>query len=144
MEALAPSLKCILEIQGSLKGGCGVKTALWNYVRRNDDSFSQQVFEWLRLKEQGGPAKEYRDGVASVYRKTLLSIFDMGLEGLPIIERLEEIEGELLKVSRSELDQYIKRLPFLSLLPLLCFQLPALLLIVLSPVLDELFRGLNS
>lgn len=144
MEALAPSLNCVLQVTTFLEGGLGVKSALLNYIRGNRDSFSQQVSKWLRLREQGGMAKEYKDDIDSVYRKTLLSIFDMGLEGLPILDRLKELEIELTKVGRSEMDEYIRRLPLISLFPLLFLQLPGLLIIVLCPVLDELLVRLNS
>ena len=144
MEALAPSLNCILQVTASLEGGLGVKPALLNYIRKNKDPFSQQVSEWLRLKEQGGATKEYKNDIDSAYRRTLLSVFGMGLEGLPILDRLKELEVELVKVGRSELDTYIRRLPLVSLFPLLFLQLPALLLIILHPVLEELLLGLNS
>lgn len=144
METLAPPLNCVLQIIASLERGLGVKSALLNYIQKNKDSFSRQVSEWLKLKEQGGLAKEYKNDISSVHRRTLLSVFDMGLEGLPILDHLKELEVELLKIGRSELDIYIKRLPIISLFPLLFLQLPALLIIILCPVLDELLVGLSS
>ncbi len=144
MEALAPPLNCVLEMRVFLGQGLGVGSSLLRYIQRNDDSFSQQVAEWLRLREQGGQAHEYRHSLRSIYRKTLLSIFDMGLEGAPILEHMKKMENELMKVGQSELDEYIRRLPLISLLPLLFLQLPALLIIVLYPMLNELLKGLAS
>lgn len=144
MEALAPPLNCVLQIIISLEGGMGNKAALLHYIQRNQDSFSKEVAEWLHLREQGGAFKEYRDAMDSIYRKTLLSIFNMGLEGHPILNSLKDVEVELIKVGRSEMDEYIRKLPIISLFPLLFLQFPALLILILYPLLNELIQGLNS
>ena len=144
METLAPPLNCVLQIIISLEEGLGTQAALLNYIQQNKDSFAREVSEWLRLREQGGMSKEYRDEIHSIYRKTLLSIFNMGLEGLPILNSLKNLETELLKIGQSEIDEYIRKLPIISLIPLLLLQLPALLILILYPLLNELLTGLNS
>ena len=138
MDYLAPPLKALLTVQLKIKGGLSVRSAIQSYVRDYTDCpFAKQVELWLFCQQTG---HHFNDNQLSkkVYRKSLLAIFDRGLKGEPILQTLQEFQEELKEISLQNLDQQIQKLPFLTLIPLFLFQVPAFLLLLLAPLLLDL------
>jgi hypothetical protein len=63
---------------------------------------------------------------------------ERGCNGQPVIEYLEGLEKEIDFASHAELDLHISTLQFKALIPLLLFQFPAYLVLLLGPLLREL------
>ncbi len=138
MDYLAPPLKALLTVQLKIKSGLSVRSAIQSYVRDHlDCPFAKQVELWLFCHQTG---HHFDDSKLSkkIYRKSLLDIFDRGLKGEPILQILQEFEEELKEISLQNLDQQIQKLPFLTLIPLFLFQVPAFLLLLLAPLLLDL------
>ena len=138
MEYLAPPLNAVLQIQVKIKNGLSVRSAIKSYIQEcSDCSFAAQVNLWLFCLETGkhfnAPELEKKH-----YRKILLDILHRGLKGEPILCVLQEFEEELKKVALQDLEEQIQKLPFLSLIPLFLFQVPAFFLLLLAPLLLEL------
>ena len=68
----------------------------------------------------------------------------MGLTGLPIREVIIQLERELREECLRELDLAYRQMPFKALIPLLFFQFPALLLLVLGPIVKEFVFGIGN
>lgn len=143
MEGLAPPLKCLLEVKLDLLNGESLKSSLLRYIKNHSDEFSFLVQIWMFHYEQGKSFQAHMEKVKSPYRRILIEVFELGIEGQPILKRLEELKLEMMEACQSEIDLYLSRLPFLSLFPLFFFQFPAFLLLMLGPVILELVQSLK-
>ena len=143
MEGLAPPLRCLLEVKLDLSSGESLKTSLLRYLKQHSDEFSCLVQLWLFYYEQGKSFTKELEKIKSPYRRVLIEVFELGLEGQPILKRLEELKEEMMEACRVEIDFYLNRLPFLSLFPLFFLQLPAFLLLMLGPLVIELVHSLE-
>ena len=144
MDYLAPPLNAVLQIQLRIKSGSSVHSAIQAYVRDFPECpFAVQTGLWLFYIKSG---KNFTEAIIikKSYRKTLLDILYRGLNGEPILDILQEFEAELKTAALHDLEQQILKLPFLSLIPLFLFQVPAFFLLLLAPLLLELQTSLNS
>ncbi len=140
MEYLAPPLNALLQVQLKIKAGLSVRSAIEAYVKNFPDCpFAKQVVTWL-FCWQTGQTFNMPELSKKIYRKTVLNIFARGLKGEPILQILEEFQKELKEISIQQLDQQIQKLPFVTLIPLFVFQVPAFLLLLLAPLLLDLSR----
>ena len=131
MDCLAPPLNAVLHIQLQIKNGLSVRSAIQSYVKNFPEcSFSAQVGLWLFCLSTG---KSFPLPVNKSYRNTLLNILHRGLKGAPILCLLQELEEELKIVTLQDLERQIQTLPFISLVPLFLFQVPAVFLLLLAP-----------
>lgn len=137
MENLAPPLEFVLHLRFSLEKGESLKTALKEYVERNQPHcpWVQALNRWMIYKEIGKSTQELILGLRSPHRKAVLEVLEAGFRGEPIYPIICQLEEELIEVSQSELEKFIAVLPFKALIPLLLFQFPAFLLLLLGPLL---------
>ena len=143
MDYLAPPLNAVLQIQLRIKNGSSVHSAIHAYVKDFPECpFAIQIGLWLFYVKTGKSFKE-PTVIKNSYRKTLLDILYRGLNGEPILDILQEFESELKTAALQDLEQQIQKLPFLSLIPLFLFQVPAFFLLLLAPLLLELQASLN-
>ena len=143
MDYLAPPLNATLQIQLKIKSGLSVRSAIKAYVRDfSECPFAMQMGLWLFCLETG---KHFIQSALTKksYRKILLDILYQGLKGEPILGILQEFEMELKQVALQDLEQQIQKLPFISLIPLFLFQVPAFFLLLLAPLILELQASLN-
>lgn len=138
MEYLAPPLKMLLHVQLKIKSGISVQSAIQSYVQDNlDCPLAKQTEFWL-FCHQTGKTFNTKELSKKIYRRALIDIFERGLKGEPILSILQEFQEELKDISKQNLDQQIQKLPFLTLIPLFVFQVPAFLLLLLGPILLNL------
>ncbi len=143
MDCLAPPLNALLQIQMNIKNGLSVRSAIHLYLKNQPDSaFASSLRQWLFCRETG---KTFTDLslTKKPYRKTLLDILERGLKGEPILGLLQDLEEELKTIALEDLEQQIQTLPFISLIPLFLFQVPAFFLLLLAPLLLELQASFN-
>lgn len=141
MDCLAPPLNAVLQIQLKIKNGFSVRSAIQIYTKDFADSdFAKQLSLWLFFREAG---KSFfpPDWSKKSYRKIFLEILDRGLKGEPVLCILQELEEELKRACLQDLEQQIQKLPFVCLIPLFLFQVPAFFLLLLAPLLLELKAG---
>ena len=144
MDYLAPPLNAVLQIQLRIKNGSSVHFAIQAYVKDFPECpLAIQIGLWLFYVKTG---KSFKESILikKSYRKALLDILYKGLNGEPILDILQEFELELKTAALQDLEQQIQKLPFLSLIPLFLFQVPAFFLLLLAPLLLELQISLNS
>ena len=136
MDYLAPPLNALLCLQLNIQNGLSVQSAIKSYLHDFPDCpFAQQVGLWLFCVQTGKPFKK-KD--LTSHRRMLLDILARGLKGQPILGVLKELEEELKESALRDLEDQIQKLPFICLIPLFLFQVPAFFLLLLAPLLLEL------
>lgn len=137
MENLAPPLEFVLHLRFSLEKGESLKTSLKKYLQKSSSQceWALLLAKWVAFKEIGKSTATMGTETKSIYRRALLDLLEAGFRGEPIYQMVCQVEDELVEASQSEMSRYISTLPFKSLIPLLLFQFPAFLLLLLGPLL---------
>ncbi len=144
MENINPALALLLAVRRNLEKGQSVKSGIHHYLKANTDVFAREVTTWYGLCQQGLPTDELLARQISPYRRTLLITLERGLRGEPIYTYLITLEEEIIGACEVSLAETLGRLPFILLIPLLLFQLPAFLALLFGPLLRQFFEALGS
>ena len=143
MVSLAPPLQAVLEIRLHIESGQSVSQAIKTYIQSTlEDPFAKELGLWLFAEETGRFFNTQT--LKSIYRKHLIDILKRGLRGEPVLKILEEYEKDLIEICKEDLEKHLQKLPFISLIPLLLFEFPALLIILIGPLLLNLLSVLQS
>lgn len=143
MVSLASPLQATLEIRLHIENGQSVSQAIKTYIQSApEDPFAKELGLWLFAEETGGSFNTKT--LKSVHRKHLMDILKRGLRGEPVLEILEDYEKDLVEICKEDLDKHLQKLPFIALIPLLLFELPALLILLIGPLLLNLLSALQS
>ena len=143
MVYIAPPLKAVLEIKLEIENGSSIAESIRIFYKKNPgDFFAKELQVWLSKKEAGQnwSSKTF----AKIYRKTLLDLLDRGLKGEPILERLQSLEEDLCLAAKEDLQKHLQKLPFISLIPLMIFEFPAFLLLLIGPLVLNLVSLLQG
>jgi hypothetical protein len=141
MEFLAPPLQATLQIRLHINNGLSVRSAVREYLMTHSDSFAQDLAIWLHGYEQ---QSQERVLAKSVLQQQLLQTLERGFSGEPIQELLRLLEKEMIDISREDLNAHIERLPSVMLVPMILFQLPSFMLILIGPIISQLFMTLGG
>lgn len=137
MEALAPPLEFIVQVRFGLESGHSVRKSCFLAIERTTNKKWRKTLElWTNLIELGLPTEPAKKGI-SLFRKQCLDLMEQGFKGRSIYEPLCLLEKELIESADAEMEQYVATLPIKSLIPLLFFQFPAFLALLLGPFLME-------
>jgi hypothetical protein len=68
-------------------------------------------------------------------RRQCLETLQQGLRGESIYQQICSLEEEVLEATKLEIEEFVSLLPMKSLIPLLFFQFPAFLALLLGPFL---------
>jgi len=143
MEDLSPPLLTVArELRWRISSGKSMKEALHLYLESATSRFAQSLREWWALRSQGRSDSETR--FPTHLQKGLITLIERGCAGQPTLEQLLALEKEIESAAEAELELFVATLPFKVLLPLLFFQFPAYLLLLLGPVLRELGRQMGG
>lgn len=143
MVDINPGLQLLVEIKTSLENGMSVRTALNKYLNQEADEFRRTVRRWQNLCESKRPTQDFLKNVHSPYRRTLFEVLEAGLNGQPIYESLNQLESEYADACYDEIERALKRIPFLTMIPLLLFMFPAFLLLLLGPIVSQLIKEMS-
>lgn len=140
MESLAPTLQLCIEVRMLVERG----ESIYIGTRRLLEQIPLDVrYDLIRLffqfDQDRGLAKNFE--TKSVYRKEVLRIIWAGLSGEPIAGRLKEVELEIQGACEEEIETFVSRLPIRAMLPVLLMQFPAFLILVFSPIVEEITRS---
>ncbi len=135
MEDLTPPLlHAIREVRWHLSSGKGMREAFPRYLDDAQDALARELRGKWVMKLQGGAQVPLR----SHFAQSFWDLIERGLAGQPAFEALGILECEVEKAAERELDAHLASLPFKVLIPLLIFQFPAYLMLLLGPILREL------
>ncbi len=145
MEGLTPPLlHALREVKWLLSSGKPMKEAFQNYLERTHDPLAGLLREYWILKWQSGRMQTQPKPLPTYYQKAFWNLVERGCAGQPTLDALTELETEVTMACELELDEHLATLPFKVLIPLLLFQFPAYLLLLLGPLLRELGRQLGG
>ncbi len=138
MENIAPPLELLMEVRFGLEKGLSLRKTLQAYIEMQPaDSWRQQIGLWLQFLEMGRPPQEIL-GQMTFVRRQCLEVIEMGLRGEPIYPQICALEEEVYETAKLEIEEFVAVLPIKSLVPLLFFQFPAFLALLIGPFLTSL------
>lgn len=144
MEDLIPPLsRALSDVRWSISSGKSMKDSFQSYLERAHDPLASIFREHWVLKWQSHHRRAPRP-FNSHYQRAFWNLVERGCAGQPTLEALTALEAEVEAAARAELEDHIATLPFKVLIPLLLFQFPAYLLLLLGPLLRELERQLGG
>ncbi len=137
MENIAPSLILIWDVKRSLEKGQSVAAGVKAYLARplNDD-FRLQIERWWL--SQNNTQIVFVAHSLSLHRRHLVELLEMGLNGHGVLATLQELETEFILSCEGEIEEHVRLLPLVSLVPLMLFIFPSLVILLVSPLLKLL------
>jgi hypothetical protein len=145
MEILVPPLlTAVREVRWMMNSGSSMKEAFRAYLDTHSDPLATELREHWTLKWQAHPRSRSGKAFHSSYKRAFWELVERGCAGQPVLDALTALEDEVEQAAQAELDLHIATLPFKVLLPLLLFQFPAHLILLLGPLLRELNRQLGG
>ncbi len=125
-------VKRAIETQKSLQIG------LQTFAKRSlKDEFALK-FQTMLISEPQVSQKHPLCTKMTVYQKNLIMLIAQGVAGLGIYPALLRLEKELLTICEDDVEKHTQLLPLKLQIPLLGFIFPALMMILLIPVINML------
>ncbi len=141
MEGLAPFLLFVLEFEWGLRCGYSVAQSWQQAMNRvHDRALWQELNQWWQFWQQN---LTQAPKISLRHRRVFFDLVSKGLAGSPIYERLQSFRADLLDSCWSELEDFLQALPFRSGLILLLFQFPAMLALLLGPMILSMLEALK-
>lgn len=145
MEKLSPTLACLLELRATLEAGEPVRLGLARFFKRESSDFSRSLFRWTQALDRGDLlVRRDSELEKSPYRKILLDLLRQSFNGASIYEKVVGLEQEVRLSCEQELNEFVVKLPFKLMIPLLLLQFPAFLILLLGPLFSDLLRSINT
>jgi len=144
MVLVAEPLAFLWHVCFAIEKGQSLRSALQEYLHDSSTVFQRQVRSWWQQKEKGEDTARWLQQLNNPYRLALFTILERGWAGDPILPSLNELEKEFLQVSDNDLACHLQRLPVLGLFPLLLFQFPSFMALLLGPLLTQLLGRLGG
>jgi|GEM_PF-4603792 len=136
-QRIAPSLILLWEAKRALEKGQSVGVGIKNYLHRTaSGEFKIQVEIWWAA--QNNTQIFYNKSILSYKRRYLLEILEAGLKGHSTLQALYSLEAELILSCEDEIQNHVASLPLLALMPLMFFVFPAMMLLLVLPLLHLL------
>jgi len=139
MENVAPTLLCAVYLHRFIENGDSMAVALRKYLNQFNDACAVEVAQVLLCYEQG---RQYSIPTMSPQREALFLIIQNALNGYPVSPALNHLTEELYTSSYAEMEQYAVILTHRVLVPVLLLQFPALLLLILGPLIQSFLEAL--
>ncbi len=137
MEDITPTLILLWDVKRAIERGQSIRIGVQNFIERTQkNQFKEQVKLWWL--SQTGAQVVFDSSKMSLSRKHLLEILEHGLRGLTILETLKSYEQELIFRCEDEIQKHIARLPMILMIPLMGLIFPAMLLLLLGPLLKTI------
>lgn len=143
MEHLAPPYQFILELIYELESGGTVRAAVKKYVEVHQNEFCLILKHWMHRQQYGDQTLVVPE-LKSSYQKAIWDLLQLSQQGVSLLGPLYEVEKELRFVCEEKLEQHLSTLPYKMLIPLLFFQFPALLLLLLGPLIGQLLSEVSK
>lgn len=137
MEDLAPSYNFVLYWQGELASSASVRTLVDQYIKESElRAFEKLLQNWL-LNHLTTSCSDFclKNRIISPFQRVIFDLLYQSLQGRSVFEAVCSLELEMRNASLVELDTHLAKLPYKLMIPLLLFQFPALLLLILGPLI---------
>jgi hypothetical protein len=139
MEHLAPPYQFTLDLLYEIESGGTARSAVKKYTDHFQNDFCFILKHWQRRLEFGELIVQ-EPHFQSSYQKAIWDLLMLSQQGVSLLIPVKELEKELRFVCEEQLEQHLSTLPYKLMVPLLFLQFPALLLILLGPLLAQLMN----
>lgn len=137
MENLAPSLILLWDVKRAIERGEAAGQGVKCFLRRNSaDVFHFQTRMWWDSLHN--PNIHFDPRRLGPHRRALLALLESAMRGQPVSAALKNLEAELILSCEEEISAHIAKLPIILLVPLLGLVFPAMMMLLVMPVLDML------
>lgn len=144
MDDLAAPYIFVENLRYCLESGESVMSVIKRYVKERRDPFSEMLEQWIVLAQM----EKYQAGqfqkTLPLYRKSIFDLLDLARNGVSIIEPLKSMEKELVNICEYDLGRHLDKLPFKLMVPMLFLQFPAVLMLIIGPLLVQFFAEVGS
>ena len=144
MEYLATPYIFVEYLRYSLESGENFQASLKRFIFENPSSFSEQLQKWLILKQIGKTGVGDFQKKFPVAKKSIFDILDLAYGGVSIIEPLKSMEKELFHICEHDLGKHLDKLPYKLMIPMMLLQFPAVLMLLIGPLLVQFFSELGG
>ena len=142
MENLAPPLQVVIFLRRGLGAGQSLRQVMAEMQKISANLDVLELCAWFFQPQSEEAQAEIPRWTRRPEREAVIDILRRAQKGEAILEAIEKLEILLIEVCERELEESLATLPFRALVPLLLFQFPALLLILLGPLVAMLVREL--
>lgn len=143
MEDLTPPLlRAVQEVKMVLRSGKSMNEAFQTYLNQNHDEFAADLRQLWFLRNRA--SLQTTLSLPTYLQRAFWQLIERGLDGEPTIDELSRLEDEIQQAAEMEIEDHLSSLPFKTLIPLLLFQFPAYLLLLLGPLLRQLRHHLGG
>lgn len=144
MDYIAAPYIFIESLRYELESGASLLPIIRRYIQESSNDLSEQLEVWLaNTQTQRLPTGELQKNWP-IYRKSIFDLLDLSRSGVSIIEPLQSMEQELLKICENDLQRHLDRLPFKLMIPMLFFQFPSVMLLLIGPLMVQFFTEVSS
>jgi hypothetical protein len=143
MVGIASPLECVIEIRSQIESGQSLRSTIERYCQNHHDDFSEDLKVWYLETERGLNLQKKPGRPLTSYRKAIFDILAQGLRGQAILSQLKDIEEEIWTIVQLDIEKFVSLLPIRALIPLMLFQLPGFLILLLGPILQKLLVELS-
>lgn len=144
MDNLATPYVFVEHLRYGLESGESLMVIIKRFVRNDMSEFSFTMNRWIVFSQQeqyipGGFQKNLQ-----IYRRSIFDLLDLAKSGASIVEPLKSMEKELISICENDLQRHLDKLPFQLMIPMLFLQFPAILILIIGPLLIQFFSEVGS
>jgi hypothetical protein len=144
MDNLATPYVFVEHLRYGLESGESLMSIIKRFVLNDISEFSFTMNKWIVFSQQ----ERYTPGDFQknlpIYRKSIFDLLDLAKSGASIVEPLKSMEKELISICENDLQRHIDKLPFQLMIPMLFLQFPAVLILIIGPLLIQFFSEVGS
>lgn len=144
MDHLASPYMFVENLRYSLESGESLMVVIKRYIKTKRDPFALTLEEWAIVAQM----ERYQPGQFQkslpLYRKTIFDLLDLARSGVSIIDPLKAMEKEMIQICEHDLGRHLDKLPFKLMLPMLFMQFPAVLMLIIGPLLIQFFAEVGT
>ena len=142
MESMNPLLHLLIQVRLGIERGEPLRGVLKSYVAQYSHEMTLSLIEWVMCLEQGRVPVVELQGWKTAHRRAFLQTLSRGARGESILPALINLEQDIFAACEEELERRSTLLPMQCLVPLLLFQFPALMMVILGPLLSQLVKSM--
>lgn len=134
MEDLSPTLVLIWDVLCAIEGGYSVLHGVQIFNnRRLPQNLSTEI---RKVMQDTVKPPDFRNcSGLSLHQQHLLQLIQLGSRGESVYETLKALETELILSCEDEISRHLALLPFKMMLPLLGLIMPALMIVLITPLI---------
>lgn len=139
MEFLEPKFTFVIWLGFRIDAGISVKTAILEFINAESPGLKAKNFRmtlrrWLEIRQMT-PLADILGDSGSVMTLTLFETLERGLGGEPIREAIIGLREEMEFATRMAVENHLQRLPVLVLGPLMLLIFPAIMIVMIGPII---------